>query len=136
MKRKLAIAGMIAPIVISLIWIVETIIFYFVDQATTGQLITHSYVNMIVGILMIISIAWLIVGVFIIGRDKDMYHREMLSQARTDTKKHMPKFLLGLLLMGILQLFQNMLTDESQQITLVSAGLILLIGILYIWIDL
>lgn len=136
MKKVLAVIGIVLPFIFWLIWIISSLLIAEMVGEPTSTIIFLSYLKIIWMIWTLIGLITLVIWEVYIWREKWLTHREIFKQTRSLTKKNVGKFLLWVLLLFVLQAIQNWLSKPDQPMTIITAILILLIWVVYLWIDL
>ncbi len=106
--KKTWIFLLLSPIFVWLLRIIISAIFWFISTlgVDTSLLITiKPLINRVLGILALISLPLLIVGIVLLAKNKNskISSWEVISYARTQSKKYMTRYLLWFLLLIILQ---------------------------------
>ena len=135
MKKVLAVMGIILPFVSGFLWMLTSFISQDVFSNATQITVPLVYINTYALIFTLIGIVTLCIGIVYLGREKWISHKEIIPQSRKLTRKNVRKFSLGILLLFVLQMIQNGLSEPNQPMTTGIFILTLLIGIAYLRVD-
>lgn len=135
MKKVLAVIGIVLPFIFWIMLLISIALLSEMAGEPTSSVIFVSYLKLWSLIGTIIGLITMIIGVVYLGREKGFTHKEIMSQSRTLTKKNVWKYILGLLLIVLVQGIQNGLTQPDQPTTIAIAIVFFLLMILYLWLE-
>lgn len=137
MKKFRAVVGIILPFVF---WLWRLISFMLLMEIslefTTNMMIVLWYMKTIGMIWTLIGLVTMVIGVIYLGRENGLKHKDILSVSWGIIKKNIWKFALWLVLIFVLQIVQDGLSDPNVPATIVNSIIIFLISLLYLWVDL